>query len=202
MDDVELDRSTATRLEVYKQQSVLRPEQIAGVWLAVQQLHVGAPLTDRPPQFSQRVAQKLPVRVSELRSVGAVANQPLRLRYSIREVRCREIDFPHASVQPRERLCILGWSNVLRRYRLVVGPKRDGKAVSPVDLRIDPRLKRCNWAIGFGESPSYLDFELCFASCRMRHARDPSKNVTRQQAYREPVRVVKNDRVIDPQVKR
>jgi hypothetical protein len=36
----------------------------------------------------------------------------------------------------------------------------------------------------------------------MRHVRDPSKNVTRQQAHSEPVRVVQNDRVIDPQVKR
>jgi hypothetical protein len=32
----------------------------------------------------------------------------------------------------------------------------------------------------------------------MRHVRDPSKNVTRQHAHSEPVRVVKNDRVIDP----
>jgi hypothetical protein len=32
--------------------------------------------------------------------------------------------------------------------------------------------------------------------------RDPSKNVTRQQAHSEPVRVVEDNRVIDPQVKR
>jgi hypothetical protein len=36
----------------------------------------------------------------------------------------------------------------------------------------------------------------------MRYMRDPSKNVARQQAHSEPVRVVKNNRVIDPQVKR
>jgi hypothetical protein len=36
----------------------------------------------------------------------------------------------------------------------------------------------------------------------MRHVGDPSKNVTRQQAHSEPVRVLKNDRVIGPQVKR
>jgi hypothetical protein len=35
----------------------------------------------------------------------------------------------------------------------------------------------------------------------MRHVRDPNKNITRQQAHSEPVRVVKNDGVIDPQVK-
>ena len=80
------------------------------------------PLADREAQVSQRVAQKLPVRIPELRSVGAVANQPLRLRDAIREVRRREIDLPHASVQPHERLRILGWRDVSRRYRLVVGP--------------------------------------------------------------------------------
>jgi hypothetical protein len=36
----------------------------------------------------------------------------------------------------------------------------------------------------------------------MRHVRDPSKNVTRQQAHSDPVRVVKNDRVVGSQVKR
>jgi hypothetical protein len=36
----------------------------------------------------------------------------------------------------------------------------------------------------------------------MRDVRDLSKDVTRQQAHSEPVRVVKNDRVIDSQVKR
>jgi len=36
----------------------------------------------------------------------------------------------------------------------------------------------------------------------MRHVRDPSKNVTRQQAHSEPVRVLKNDCVIDRQVQR
>jgi hypothetical protein len=36
----------------------------------------------------------------------------------------------------------------------------------------------------------------------MRHGRDPSKNVTRQQAHGEPVRIVKHNRVIDSQAKR
>jgi hypothetical protein len=36
----------------------------------------------------------------------------------------------------------------------------------------------------------------------MRYRRDSGKDVTRQQAQSEPVRVVKNDRVIDCQAKR
>ena len=58
--------------------------------------------------------EKLPVRIRELRSLGAVANQPLRLRDSIREVRRSHVDLPHAGVQPLERLRILGWRDVLR----------------------------------------------------------------------------------------
>ena len=80
MGEVELDRSAATRLQVDKQQPVLRPEHVARVRLAVQQLLGGAAVADRAPQASQRGAEQLPVRVSELWCVGAVANQSLRLR--------------------------------------------------------------------------------------------------------------------------
>src|SRR5436309_798219 len=104
MGDVELDRSAATRLEIYKQQPIPSPEQVARMRLTVQQLFVGAAVNDRAPQASQRVAEKLPVRVGERRSMGAVVNQPLRLRDSIREVRRRHIDLAHAGMQPLERL--------------------------------------------------------------------------------------------------
>jgi hypothetical protein len=200
MDDVELDGSTATRLQVYEPQPVLRPEHIARVRLAVQQLLGSAPLIDRPPQRSQRGAQKLPVRIPKFRRVGAVAKQPLRLRDSICEVRRGEINLPHASMQPLERLRILGWCDVSRRCRLVVGPQRDHEAVTHVDARLHPRLKRSHRAIGCGEPPRDLNFER--GACLMRHVRDPRKNVTRQEAHSEPVRVVKNDRVIDSQAKR
>ncbi|HUY46061.1 MAG TPA: hypothetical protein VMV92_10090, partial [Streptosporangiaceae bacterium] len=44
-----------------------------------------------------------------------------------------------------------------------------------------------------------LDLELCgLMLCRC----DSGKDVTRQQAHSEPVRIVKNDRVVDGQVKR
>ena len=110
------------------------------------------------------------------------------------------IDLPHAGMQPLERLRVLGWRDVSRRHRLVVGPQRDHEAVTHVDARLHPRLERGHWAIGFGEPPSDLDFEL--GACLMRYMRDPSKNVTRQQAHSESVRVVKNNRVIDRQVER
>jgi hypothetical protein len=103
-------------------------------------------------------------------------------------------------VQTFERVRILGWPDVSRRHRLVVGPQRDREAVTHVDARFRPRVKLGHRAIGFGEPPSDLDFER--GACLMRYMRDPSENVTRQQAHREPVRVVKNNRVIDPQVKR
>jgi hypothetical protein len=104
-------------------------------------------------------------------------DQPLRLRDSIGEVRRRTIDLPHAGMQPLERLRVLGWSDLSRRYRLVVSPQRDYEAVTHIDSRLHSRLKRSDRTISFGEPPSDLDFELC--TCLMRHIRDPSKNVTR-----------------------
>src|SRR6516225_240051 len=47
MGEVELDRSTAARLEVDEQQSGLRAEHVAGMRLAVQQLLAGATVDDR-----------------------------------------------------------------------------------------------------------------------------------------------------------
>jgi len=103
-------------------------------------------------------------------------------------------------MQPLERLRILVWPDVSRRQRLVVGPQRDCEAVTYVDARLHPRLKLSHRAVGLGEPPSDLDFEL--GAYLMRHMRDPSKNVTRQQAHSETVRVLEHNRVIDSQVKR
>ena len=173
MGEVELDRSAATRLKVDKQQPVLRAEHVARMRLAVQQLLGGAPLDDRAPQAPQRVAEKLPVRVSKLRCLGAVADQPLRFRDSIREVRRRQIDLAHAGMLPLERLRILGWRDVLRRHRLVVGPQRDREAVTHVDARLHPRFRLCHRAARFGESPSNLDFER--SACLMREQAPPER---------------------------
>ena len=140
---------------------LLRPEHVAWVRLAVQQLLGGAPVADRPPQTSQRVAEKLPVRVSERRSVVAARNELLRLRDSIREVRRREIDLPHAGMQPLERVRVVGWRDLSRWHRFVVGPQRDHEAVTHVDARLHSRLKRSHRALGFREPLGKLDFELC-----------------------------------------
>jgi hypothetical protein len=96
---------------------------------------------------------------------------------------------------PLERLRILGWRDVLRRLRLVVGPQRDREAVTHVDARLHPRFKLFHRAARFGEPPSDLDFEL--SACLMRQRRHPSENVTRGQAHRDAVRVVDDDSIID-----
>ena len=53
-------------------------------------------------------AEKLPVRVGERRSVVAARNELLGLRDSIREMRRRGIELPHAGMQPLERICVVG----------------------------------------------------------------------------------------------
>ena len=109
MGEVEFDWPTTTGLEVYEQRPVLRAEHVAWVRLAVQQLLGGAAVADRSSQASQRVAEKLPVRVGERRSAVAARNELLRLRDSIREVRRRDIELPHAGMQPLERIGVVGW---------------------------------------------------------------------------------------------
>ncbi len=163
--------------------------------LAVEQLLGGVPLTDRPRQRSQTVAQQLAVSIPKIRSSGAVVDQRLRRRDALREVGRNEIDLPHPSVQPLERLRILGWFDVTVGNRLVVRPQCDHEAVTHVDARLHPRIERSYGAVGFGEPTSDLDFELCGPP--PLRVRDPSENVTRPQAQSEPVRVVENDCVID-----
>jgi len=81
-----------------------------------------------------------------------------------------------------------------------VRPERDREAVTHIDPRLDPRLRLSYGAIGFGESPSDLEFEL--RAGMMREVGDASQDITGQQADSESVRVVKNNRVVDPEVKR
>ena len=68
-----------------------------------------------------------------------------------------------------------------------------------MDARLYSGFQSSHRAPGFGEPPGKLDLELCgLMRCRC----DSGKDVTRQQAHSEPVRIVKNDRVVDDQVKR
>ena len=103
MGEVELDRSTATGLEIYEQQPVLRGEHVARVRLAVQQLLGTATLANPSSQVSQRVAEQLPVRVRERWSVVAARHELLGLVDAIREVRRRDIELAHADMPPLER---------------------------------------------------------------------------------------------------
>jgi hypothetical protein len=63
-----------------------------------------------------------------------------------------------------------------------------------VDARLHSGLKSSHRALGFGEPLSKVDFEL---RGLVRYRCDSSKDVTGQQSQSEPVRVVKNDRVVD-----
>jgi hypothetical protein len=108
MGEVEFDRPTATRLEVYEQQPVLRGEHVARVRLAVQQLLGAAVLADHSSQASQRIGEELPVRAGERRSVIAARDELLSMLDSIREVRRRDIEPAHAGMQPLERTGVAG----------------------------------------------------------------------------------------------
>jgi hypothetical protein len=52
MGQVEFDRATATGLEIYEQQPVLRCEQVARVWLTVQKLLRCVAVSDHSSQAS------------------------------------------------------------------------------------------------------------------------------------------------------
>jgi len=69
-----------------------------------------------------------------------------------------------------------------------------------VHAGLDPRLQLGHRAVSSGESPRNLDFEL--GTRLARDMRDPRKNVTRHQAHSDPIRVVKDNRVIDSQLER
>lgn len=83
--------------------------------------------------------------------------------------------------------------------RFVVGPQRDHEGVTLVDAWFHSRLKGSHRALGLGEPLGKLDFELCVV---VRYMCDSGEGVTGQQAQREPIRVLKNDRVVHRQTKR
>ncbi len=92
--EVELDWSATTRLEVYEHQPLIRPEHVARMWLAVQELLWGAARADRLAPASQSVGEKLTVGVNHLRSLLTTSDQPLGLGDSICEMRRRQVDLP------------------------------------------------------------------------------------------------------------
>ncbi len=68
-----------------------------------------------------------------------------------------------------------------------------------IDARLRPGVWNGHRAPGFGEPLGKPDLEPCDL---MRYWRDPGNDVTRQQAHRELIRIMQNDRVIDGQAKR
>lgn len=76
---------------------------------------------------------------------------------------------------------------------------RDREAAIFVDAGFDPGVECSDRAIGCSEPPSKLDFELSHV---MPDGCNAGKNVTRQQAYRELVRVLEDGRFVDFQTSR
>ena len=82
---------------------------------------------------------------------------------------------------------------------MVVGPPAYAAGSRPRPARTGiTRVNSSHGAPGFGELLSKLDFELCDLVRCMGH---PGQHATRQQTHSELVRVMKNDRVVDCQVK-
>ena len=75
----------------------------------VQQLFGGTAVADDSSPTSKRGVEKLSVRVRKRRSAVAARNELLCLRDSIREVRRRDIELPHAGMQPLEGIGVVGW---------------------------------------------------------------------------------------------
>jgi hypothetical protein len=199
MSDVEFDGAAATRLEVDKQEPFLRAEHVAGMRLAVKELLGGATALDLPAHVSQCGAEKLAVDIGELRSAASILDERLCLLDSISKVRRRHVDLPHPGMESLECVRVLGRRGLTTRHRLVVGPERDREAVTHVDTRLHSRLKGNDRASGCCKPSRKLNFKFGQLLATMG---DPSNDVTGQQAQRELVRVLKNDRVIDPQAKR
>jgi hypothetical protein len=163
MGDVELDWPAATRLEVDEQQPAPRPEHVARVRLAVQQLLGRTSVDDRAAHRSQRRANQLAIGAGDLRVVGGIIDQALRLVDSIHEVRqpvAAHIRLAHAGVQPLEPGRVLIRRDVVRRHAFVVGPQRDREVVLLVDARFDPRIESRQRGAGLGHAPSDVDLEL------------------------------------------
>ena len=175
--DVEFDRPSATRLEVYEHRPVFRAEHIPWVRLAVQQLFGGTSVADRSSQALQGVAEKLPIRVGERRSVIPAVAQALSFRDSISELRCRDIDLPHSGMQALEGMGVVGWQDL--SHWLVVGPEVHYEAVTHVDAWLGSRVKRSHRALGSRELLGQFNLEFC---ARLKlHGRDPGDDVARHE---------------------
>jgi len=94
MSKVELDGSSATRLEIYEDRSVTRTEQVAWVRLAVDQLLDRTSIGDRSSQGPQRANQELPVRLGEPWCAVRADKEFFGFRDTVREARARDTEGP------------------------------------------------------------------------------------------------------------
>ena len=197
MGDIELDRSTAARPEVYEKRPSARTEQVARMRLTVQQLLAGTPTAYRRTQATECVAEEFPVGSWKRWSPLSVANLSLSTCDSIGKMRCLEIDLAQPSMEPQECVRIVRRSDRRRSHRLVVCPERDSARITQIHAGFDPRLKPTHGTIGVGEPVSNLNFELGVGlMCRRC---DPGKNIAGDEAHRDAVRVVNDDRIVDIQ---
>jgi len=151
--------------------------------LAVQELLWGAADTDRLAHASQSVGEKLTIRINEFRSLPTTSDQPLGISDSIRETGRRQVDLPHAGMQPFERVRVLGWRESSGLCSFVVGPQRYHEPVAYVGHRLDSRLKRSYRAIPIREALSKSDLELRPPPGALLG--DPGNSVAGQQAHGE-----------------
>jgi hypothetical protein len=199
--DVEFDWPVATRLEVDEPHAARRPQQVAGVRFAVQQLLVRGAVDDGSAKAAQRVGQEFPICVDELRTLRTVSDDRLRFFNSIREVWCRRIELPHACVQAFERLRVLSGRGFGRRQGLVVRPICDREAVTYMNARLHPGLEHSDRAVGLLKPPCHLDFERCNVMVPSNRGRDASKHITRPQSQSESVRVLDDPGIFNAQTK-
>lgn len=109
MSKVELDRSSATRLEIYEDQAVTRTEQVAWVRLAVDQLLDRTSIGDRSSQGLQRANQEVSVRLGEPRCAVGADKEFFGFRDTVREVRAPDTESPHAGVESSEHVRVVAW---------------------------------------------------------------------------------------------
>jgi hypothetical protein len=202
---IELDRPADTVLEVDEERPLLRVEHVPRVGLAVQQLLGGAPVDDRPLQTPERVDEKLPILVCEIRSDVGTCNPTLNVCGSIREVRCLDIDLAHGVVKTLERVRVVVRRKLSRLDRLVVGQHGDVEAVSHEDAWLDSRFQHSDGAVGLREPSNDFKFSLCAHRCRedsIANWRDPGDDIAWRQADDKSVGVAQDDCVIDSQAER
>lgn len=109
MGKVELDRSSATRLEVYEDQAVTSIEQVAWVRLAVDQLLDRTSIGDRSSQGPQRANQKFSVRLGEPRCAVGADKEFFGFRDTVHKVRAPDIEGPHPGVESPEHIRVVAW---------------------------------------------------------------------------------------------